>query len=103
MTLPVHRRVPLIDMRMAGQNDIHIRGHQELPDGIEGGLGLVDRREPRMVHVGERARALMRDQISLEPAVLRGGATAAADVAAVRVERDHVPAAEVEGVVPAGR
>ena len=52
-----------------------------------------------MVPVGERAARGMRGEILREPRLLRRARAAAADLGAVRVQRDEVPGADVEAVV----
>lgn len=56
-----------------------------------------------MVPDGQGARRWMLGQVGLEPLFLRGASLAASDLAAVAVDRDDVPSAEIEAVVAARR
>ena len=72
-------------------------------NGAYATFGAVDAgAEPRVVPVRERAAGGVRREVGLEPARLRRVALAATDLAAVRVEHDHVPGAE-RVAVPAVR
>ncbi len=80
-----------------------------VPDENEVGSGceeisaeVVSRPEGVVVPVREKALARVRGQICVQPLLL-SAAGAAADIAAVRVERDQVPRAEAERVVPLAR
>src|SRR6266513_303335 len=56
-----------------------------------------------MVPIGEHAGFRGRSQIAPQPGLFSGARRATADDNAVRVDRDQVPAADVEAVVPAAR
>jgi hypothetical protein len=80
-----------------------------VPDEEEVGAGcqevraeIVRRPEGVVVPVREQAPVRMRGEVGAQPLLL-GAARRAADVAAVRVESDQVPRAEVEGVVALAR
>src|SRR5205085_12538780 len=57
------------------------------------------RREERVVEIGDRARRRVRREVRAQPLFLRRAASAAANLAAVRVERDQMPRSDVERVV----
>ena len=52
-----------------------------------------------MVPERERAPVRVGRQVVAQPRLLRGARVAAADLRAVRVDRDHVPGADVHAVV----
>src|SRR5439155_12125313 len=65
---------------------------------VRGASGLPGA-EARVVPERERALGGVGGQVAAEPVLLRRARVAAADLRAVRVDLDHVPGAEVEGVV----
>ena len=84
------------------QHDVGPRRVEVVPELRR--LGVVSEPpgvESRVVPVGEGAHVRMRGEVALEPLLLRAAVPAAAHEVAVRVERDQVPAADVEAVVAA--
>src|SRR5262245_9364066 len=60
---------------------------------------VLTRREVRVVPVGERAARRAGREVAAEPLLLRAPRFAAANLLAVRVERDQVPPGEIEAVI----
>src|SRR6476661_3645857 len=67
-----------------------------------GTIVLKTRFSARVVPVGERAGPAVGGEVGPQPPLLRRPGLAAADLGAVRVQGDDVPAAPVEGVVAGG-
>src|SRR5262249_40906748 len=91
----------LVVVVVSGEDDVRPRGVEVLPEGCGDRIVPVETgREPRVVPVGERAPGPMRREAATKPPLLGRARPAASDRGAVGVQRDEMPRADVEGVVP---
>ncbi len=84
------------------QDDVGPRRDEVVPDAPHGRVPRMTagaRREAWPVPVGDGAPGPARGRVCHQPGLLGGPGTAPADLAALRVEGDDVPAADVVGVV----
>ena len=96
--------VALVDVVVAAQDDVDVVRVEHLPERVViGQVSVGAGGEPGVVPVGERARRMVGGEVVLEPRHLPRRRAAAADVRAVRVERDQVPLADVVAVPAPGR
>ena len=93
-------REPLVDVIVAVENHISVRADELLHHRCGVDLGPSSARPQRDVPVGEQALVAVRGEIAREPASLRARGLASARVAAVRVECDQMPLADVQAVPP---
>src|SRR5215217_4637691 len=106
-SLPIHvparaeRREALVVVAVCHQGDLGVSVVERLPERLHAcRTAVVPGAVARMVPIRQRAVGRMRSKIGPEPALLcRAGAAAAGHLAAVRVERDQMPAADVEAVI----
>src|SRR3954462_12675425 len=86
-------------MVVAGQDDVRVGCVECVPEVARVLVRATARAEQRDVPIGERADVLVRGEVRLQPLALRAPVVAAARLAALRIERDQVPAGEVPRVV----
>src|SRR5215217_4334360 len=98
---------PLVDMVVPAEDDIDLRGDQFIPDICHlSRRPVLTRCKAGFMPVGKRAGVLVSGKVRLQPAVLLAGQITASDrfepasSAALGIQRDKVPAANVEGVPP---
>ena len=90
------RREPLVVAAVGVDHELHARGVQVVPHGLQGAAdGAYAGKEAREVPVGELALGGARREVVLEPHLL-GGAGAHVEVA---VQHDDMPGAQVVAVV----
>ena len=94
------RREVLVVVAVAVEDEIGPAGVQRVPERLDG-TGVAAGGEERVVPVGQRAPTGVRGEVGPEPGLLRRALMAAADLGALRVQRDHVPCADVPGIVSA--
>ena len=100
----LERGKPLVVVVVAGEDDVGTAAAERRPQRAEGGVRAVQAgAEARVVHVRDGAGGRIRSEVRGEPALLRRAALAAAGGAAVGVQDDDVPVAEVVGVVARAR
>ena len=88
----------LVGVIVPGQDHVGVRVVELLHDRRGVGGGTAAARPQGDVPVGEQALVLVRREIACQPASLRARRTTPPGVAAVRVDRDQVPATDVEAV-----
>src|SRR5581483_10995304 len=98
------RSETLVAVGVPIEHDVCARPVQVLPE--HGGVRVVSdnpRGEARVVPEGERAQRRVGFEVGPKPPLLGRACAASADAGAVGVERDQVPRANLERVVPAAR
>ena len=93
----VHRREALVAVIVAGEDQVDAGRGEVPPEGVERGVVPVHAGgEAGRVPEGDGAPGGMRGELLPQPVLLRGTDPATAHGAAVRVQRDGPPGAEVE-------
>ena len=94
---------PLVVVVVAGEHQVGAEVVERLPDRLHRRVAAVAAgAEPGVVPVGQRAGSGIGREVGAEPQLLGRPGAAAADGRAVAVDRDQVPGADVEAVVPLG-
>ena len=94
------RREALVDVVVAIEDDVRVRGVQQVPEGMGVLVCASAGAEERDVPVREQTLMGMRGQVGGKPVVLRAPRSTAAGLRAVRVQSDEMPAPDVEAVPP---
>ena len=92
---------PLVEVIVTGEDHVGLIILQGLPNGAhEPIVAVSSRTEQRMVPISQRTLGRIRGQIGAQPQLLRRTRLTTADLCTIAVERDQVPNAQVETIIP---
>ena len=97
-TARILRIEAFVNMVVAVENHVRVGRVELLPEPVAVLRRSASRAEERDVPVGQDALVRVRREVGRQPQALRRSWDAAADIAAIRVERDQVPGPDVEAV-----